>query len=102
MNRDLQLFKALSDETRYKILELLLEGEKCVCEIIPYVERTQSTVSLQLGKLEDLDLLESRLEAKKIFFRLKDHTICDLFKAVGNKKGHILKKSCCKGDNDGS
>lgn len=98
MKRDLQLFKALSDETRYKILELLLEGEKCVCEIIPYTERTQSTVSLQLGKLEDLEILESRREGKKIYYKLKDHTICDLFKAVGNKKEHILKKSCCKGD----
>ncbi|MGM5488422.1 MAG: ArsR/SmtB family transcription factor [Nanobdellota archaeon] len=101
MNRAILLFKALSDETRYRILELLLDGEKCVCEIYPEVDRTQSTVSLQLGKLEDWDILESRRDGKKIYYKLKDHTICDLFKAVGNKKGHILKKSCCKGDTDG-
>ncbi|MFO7711107.1 MAG: metalloregulator ArsR/SmtB family transcription factor [Candidatus Woesearchaeota archaeon] len=97
MNRALLLFKALSDETRYKILELLIEGERCVCEIYPKVDRTQSTVSLQLGKLEDWEIVESRREGKKIYYSLKDLTVCDLFKAVGNKKGHILKKNCCKG-----
>ena len=95
MKQNLLLFKALSDQTRYKILELLLDGEKCVCEIFPHVKRTQSTVSIQLGKLENWDILVSRRDGKKIFYKLKDHTICDIFKAVGNKKGKKLEKECC-------
>ncbi len=95
MKENIILFKALSDPTRYKIIELLLEGEKCVCEIFPHVKRTQGTVSSQLGKLESWRILESRRDGKKIFYKLKNHTICDIFKAVGNKKGKIIKKECC-------
>ena len=47
----LEILKALSDETRLKIVEFLLDGEKCVCEIFPHVKRTQSTVSIQLSVL---------------------------------------------------
>ena len=49
------IFKALSDATRLKIVMFLLNGERCVCEIYPYVERTQSTASIQLKKLVKLN-----------------------------------------------
>lgn len=94
----LQILKALSDETRLKIVEFLLGGEKCVCEIFPYVKRTQSTVSIQLGKLESLGVLESKRMGKKIFYRIKNRRVCDVFKALGYAKGKVLKKRCCMGD----
>ncbi len=90
--KDLKIFKALSDETRLKIIDFLLEGEKCVCQIFPHVKRTQSTVSIQLGKLQKWKVVESRREGKKIFYRIKDKRICDIFEVLGNKKGKILKK----------
>lgn len=83
--KKIRLFKALSDETRYKIIELLLDGEKCVCEILPYLNRTQSTVSLQLGKLEDWGVLQSRREGKKIFYKIKNKKVCDLLKVANGK-----------------
>jgi len=95
MDRKLTLLKALADETRFKIVEFLLDGEKCVCEIFPYVKRTQSTVSIHLGNLEDRGVLESRREGKKIFYKIKDKRVCDIFKALGNPKGKILKCACC-------
>ena len=82
----LEILKALSDGTRLKIVEFLLDGERCVCEIFPYVKRTQSTVSIQLGKLEDAGLLKSRREGKKIFYSISDTRVCDVFKALGDKK----------------
>ena len=97
MKKELLLLKALSDETRFNIVELLLDGEKCVCEIFPYVKRTQSTVSIHLGNLEDSGVLESRRDGKKIFYKIKDKRIYDIFKALGNSKGKILKQSCCCG-----
>jgi len=93
----LAIFKALSDETRLGIVEFLLDGEKCVCEIFPHVKRTQSTVSIQLGKLEDWGVLESRKEGKRVFYRLKDPRVCDIFKALGFPKGKLMKKTCCRG-----
>jgi ArsR family transcriptional regulator len=82
MQKNLILFKALSDQTRYRIVELLLEGERCVCEIFPNVNRTQSTVSIQLGKLEEWGILKSRREGKKIFYKIKSQAVCDIFKAL--------------------
>jgi DNA-binding transcriptional ArsR family regulator len=97
MKKTLNVLKALSDETRLRIVEFLLDGEKCVCEIFPYVKRAQSTVSIQLGKLEDWGVVESRREGKQIFYRIKDLRVCDIFKALGYAKGKVLKNSCCRG-----
>ncbi|MFH1225163.1 MAG: metalloregulator ArsR/SmtB family transcription factor [Candidatus Diapherotrites archaeon] len=91
----LPLIKALADETRLKIVELLLGGERCVCEIFPKVKRTQSTVSIQLAKLERAGIIKHRREGKKIFYRIADRGVCDIFRALGCEKGGILKKTCC-------
>jgi DNA-binding transcriptional ArsR family regulator len=95
MDETLKIMKALSDATRLKIVKLLLDGEKCVCEIFPHVKRTQSTTSIQLGKLEKSGILKSRKEGKKVFYSIYDLRVCDVFKAVGDQKGKILKKCCC-------
>ncbi len=70
MNDPVEIFKALGDRTRFRILELLMDGEKCVCEIVPETGRTQSTVSIQLNKLENLGILESRREGKSVYYRI--------------------------------
>ncbi|MBN2014027.1 MAG: winged helix-turn-helix transcriptional regulator [Candidatus Altiarchaeota archaeon] len=75
MKHSLRIFKALSDETRLRIVEFLLGGERCVCEIIPYTKRAQSTVSLQLAKLESLGILKSRRDGKKIFYRIASNKV---------------------------
>jgi len=95
MKERIELLKAMADDTRFKILEFLLDGEKCVCEIFPYVKRTQSTVSIHLGNLEKLNILESRREGKKIFYKIKDFRVCDVFKSIGDSKGRTLKNKCC-------
>ena len=95
MKERIELLKAMSDNTRFKILEFLLKEEKCVCEIFPHVKRTQSTVSIHLNNLEEAGVLESRREGKKIFYKIKDKRVCDIFKALGNPKGKILKQNCC-------
>ena len=91
----MEFLKAIADETRFKILEMLIEGERCVCEIHPKVGRTQSTVSIQLGKLERAGILESRKEGHKVYYRIKDYRVCDIFKALGYKREACLKGKCC-------
>ena len=95
VDETLKIMKALSIGTRLKIVEFLLDGEKCVCEIFPHVKRTQSTTSIQLGKLEKSGILKSRRVGKKIFYSINDLRVCDIFKFLGNKKGKTLKKCCC-------
>ena len=80
MNNDLlKISKALCDETRLNIIEFLLNNEKCVCEIIFHVKKAQSTVSLQLKKLENLGLIQSRKEGKQVFYFIKEKKIKKLF-----------------------
>ncbi len=70
-----KIFKVLSNETRLRIVQCLLDGERCVCEIIPFTKRTQSTVSIQLKKLESLGIVESRRDGKSIYYRIKDEKV---------------------------
>jgi len=93
MKEMLIFLKVLSDETRLMIVEFLLDGEKCVCEIFPHVKKTQSTVSIHLGKMEECGILESRREGKKIFYKIKDYRVCDIFKSFNKQRVSVLKKS---------
>ena len=82
MKDNLKILTAMADGTRLKILECLLSGERCVCEIIPYTKRKQSTVSIQLAKLEKVGILKSRRDGKKIFYRITDPRVCNVFKSL--------------------
>jgi len=97
MKDNLKILGAMADGTRLKILECLLSGERCVCEIMPYTKRKQSNVSIQLAKLKKAGILKSRRNGKKVFYKISDPRICDVFKALGQSEGRILKKSCCMG-----
>lgn len=55
----LRLFRALSDETRLRMLKLLLKRELCVCEIMQAMDVSQSRASRNLGVLEDAGILRS-------------------------------------------
>ena len=78
----LRILKSLSDGTRFKIVEFLLDGEKCVCEIFPHVKRTQSTVSIQLSTLEKAGIVESRRDGKRIYYRIKDPRVRDILEVL--------------------
>jgi len=82
---EINVLKSLADETRLKIVKFLINGEKCVCEIFPYVKRTQSTVSIHLGNLEESGILESRRNGKKIFYKIRDNRIVKLIKILEKK-----------------
>lgn len=97
MKNELVMLKALADETRLKIVEFLLDGEKCVCEIFPHVKRTQSTTSIQLDVLRKAGILGSKKDGKKVYYFITDKRVCDVFKALGYSKATLSKKSgCCK------
>jgi len=82
MKDSLKIFKALCDETRLNIVELLLNGEKCVCEIIPFTKKTQPTVSIQLAKLEELGIVESRKEGKRVYYKIKNKTVIKILNLI--------------------
>jgi ArsR family transcriptional regulator, arsenate/arsenite/antimonite-responsive transcriptional repressor len=86
MEKNLAIFKALSDNTRLSIVRYLLHGEKCVCDIVTQAKRTQSTVSIQLGKLEKWGILVSKREGKWMHYRIRDKRIYAIFKILERKQ----------------
>ena len=83
MKQKLKIFKALADETRLKIVEILIsEGEKCVCEIVPYTGRTQSTISTQLAKLEFLGIVKSTRNGKRVAYKVVNKKVKEIFKLL--------------------
>lgn len=92
----LNIFRALSDDTRFRIICCLLEGELCACVIPQMIGRAQPTVSLQLKKLVRLGVLASRRSGKMVLYRIKDRRITLLLKTAGIKppKKHKAKVTC--------
>jgi len=56
----LKAFKALSDETRLRILNVLIQQECCVCEVMQALDISQSRASRNLGVLYDAGLVDSK------------------------------------------
>ena len=73
-------FKALADPVRIRILEYLKEGEKCVCEIIPVIGRSQSTTSKNLDMLYRVGILERREHGRRTFYKIKNQKVLELLK----------------------
>jgi ArsR family transcriptional regulator len=63
------VFKALGDETRLKIIELLSCGELCACQILEYFNITQPTLSYHMKILTECGLLTSKKEGSWIKYR---------------------------------
>lgn len=74
-----ELFKALCDTTRIKILYALSINELCVCDIADIVEMSQSAVSHQLRILRNMRLVKYRKEGKSVYYSLNDQHVVDLF-----------------------
>ena len=66
----LDFLKIISEKNRIKILRLLEKDEKCVCEIWQYLKLPQNLVSHHLKVLKDFDLISSRKEGVKIFYKI--------------------------------
>jgi ArsR family transcriptional regulator, arsenate/arsenite/antimonite-responsive transcriptional repressor len=73
------LFKALSDETRLRILKLLSHGELCVCDIVAAFDTIQPKVSFHLATLKSAGLVKDRREGKWMHYKIDDS---DLFKRL--------------------
>jgi len=73
------LFKALSDPTRVRIISLLAHTELCVGDLCLVLGMTQPAVSHQLRILRNLRLVTARKEGRHVFYTLADEHIHDLF-----------------------
>ena len=86
MQEKIKLLKALSDETRIKIVQCLLNGEQCACAIVPFVGKAQPTISQHLKILEEAEVLESRRSGVNIWYKIKSKEAVQVMKIMGIQK----------------
>ncbi len=72
------LFKAIAHPTRIRILELLKDGELCVCDIFEELNVEQANTSQHLAVLKKQDVLQSRKEGLRVIYSIKYPEIIDL------------------------
>jgi ArsR family transcriptional regulator len=104
-----RVFRALSDETRLRIVALLSHGELCVCHIENALALPQPSVSRALGILRSSGVVDSRREGSWVHYRLVEQDVPELqavidsiSKAFGSQRivrSDLvrLKKSCGPG-----
>ena len=89
MKTTTKLFKALSDETRLRILKMLEARPLCVCEIQHVLKGSQPNVSHHLKTLSEAGLVESRKDGLWVDYRLPDKPASPIHAAMLS----LMKKS---------
>ena len=79
MNELANIFKALSDETRLRIIKILELGELCVCDIVAALDMVQPKVSFHLNVLKEAGFIRDRKQGRWIYYSLNDS---DMFKRL--------------------
>ena len=85
--RTAEFYKALSDYSRFKIVYVLMSGEKCVSEIVEEVNMSQTAVSYQLKLLRQMHLVKYRRSGQNVFYSIDDQHVYDIItKAIDHIK----------------
>ena len=74
------LFSALSDPTRLRIISVLLDSEMNVGEIAAQLEMTESAVSHQLRGLRQMRLVRARKNGRQVYYALDDDHVAKLYR----------------------
>ncbi len=84
-----EFFKIFADPTRLRILDLLLEGEKCVKEISDTLDVSQSAISHQLKTLRSSNLVKTNKQGQTVNYSISDNHI-EIIMKYGTE--HIKEK----------
>ncbi|SET28419.1 transcriptional regulator, ArsR family [Natronincola peptidivorans] len=87
----IDIFKALGDETRGRIINLLIMGELCVCEIEAVLGITQSNASRHLNKLRSTGIITYEKKAQWVYYKI-DSKFIRQHKLLYDYLAEILKK----------
>ena len=95
-----KVFKALCDERRQRILELLHTGEKCACVLIDEMGMPQSSLSYHMKILCDSGIVTSREEGKWTHYQISqqgsEKAIQLLKEITAVTENHDGCRNCCK------
>lgn len=82
VKQTVEFLKIISEENRLKILCILWNGEKCVCEIWQFLSLPQNLISHHLKVLKDFGLISSRKESLKVFYKLNKEILAKHIKLL--------------------
>jgi DNA-binding transcriptional ArsR family regulator len=78
-----EVLRALAQPTRLKILELLRNGERCICEIVPAINGEQSNISRHISVMQKSNLITTRKDGVKVMVKVRDPRIFEILDTVG-------------------
>ena len=93
------LIKALADETRLKIIDMLSCGELCACKILDHFNITQPTLSYHMKILTESGLVNGRREGAWMYYSLNAENInglLDFLNVLTKPKENCICKACSK------
>ena len=79
-----EVFKALGHPTRLAIVDMLAQGERCVCEINEQIDSDMSTVSRHLAVLRNVGILSSDKRGNQVFYSLECPCITSFYGCLEN------------------
>jgi DNA-binding transcriptional ArsR family regulator len=77
-----EILKVLAQPTRLKILELLRNGEKCICEIVPALNGEQSNISRHISLMQKSHLVTTRKDGVRVMVKVNDQKIFEILDKV--------------------
>jgi ArsR family transcriptional regulator len=95
--RATELFHALSDQTRLDIVELLRNGERCVCELTDSLDAAQSRLSFHLRVLKDAGIVRDRKNGRWVHYELEPEAFEEIESLVSQMKPRSVRRAepCC-------
>jgi DNA-binding transcriptional ArsR family regulator len=87
-----EILKAVAQPTRLRILELLKDGERCVCEIYPALEQEQPNISKHLNFMKRAGILDSRKDGLRIIYWIKTPEVLDILSRTESIIQHEIEE----------
>ena len=90
------IMESLSDPIRINILELMMGGEICVCDIVKVTGLSQSKISYHIKILKDSGLISDRQEGRWVYYKLDFEVLTDVKNWMANLIQSSSSKRSCK------
>ena len=90
------IMESLSDPIRINILELMMNGEICVCDIVKVTGLAQSKISYHIKILKDSGLIRDRQEGRWVYYKLDLEVLSDIQNWMSNLIQSSKNKRNCK------
>jgi ArsR family transcriptional regulator len=94
-------FQAVAEETRLRIVQLLSDGERCVCELQGDLDAAQSRLSFHLRKLKEAGVVSDRRDGRWVYYSLVPDALEEMRSFLGEVKPRhvwlpvVRQDDCC-------